>query len=282
MRRLRRKVDEDEEGVATTVGTIMALLIFLSILSLITQQYVPVWMEDNEAYHMDEVKGQFTDIKGGIDSLVINDFTGYPRYSSVNLGTEGIPMFSGASPGRLSFNPRWNDTHPNRGMFLNFNDTESNEWVTLKSSGNLSYHAINREFEDQTLVYEHGAIILEQSDGEIMRARPHISAEEVNPGEYEVSVTLFHLIGTSRELGGTSQVGVTTELVSTFSNTYSDVENLTWNLKTSYSGVWQRFIDSETAANATTTNGNTVDITMSGDINELEVRRVRVEVELER
>ncbi len=59
---LKRRLNGSEQGVATTVGTIMALLIFLSILSLITQQYVPVWMEDNEAYHMDEVKGQFADL----------------------------------------------------------------------------------------------------------------------------------------------------------------------------------------------------------------------------
>ncbi|MFP4000892.1 MAG: hypothetical protein ACLFSM_01520 [Thermoplasmata archaeon] len=283
MRRLKRKMDKNEKGVATTVGTIMALLIFLSILSLITQQYVPVWMEDNESYHMDEVKGQFADIKGGVDSLVINDMTDYPRYSSVNLGTEGVPMFSGASPGRLSFNPRWSDSNPNKGMYLNFTDTESNEWVTFRSSGNLSYHAINREFEDQTLVYEHGALILEQSDGEIMRARPHISVEEVETGEYEVSITLYHLIGDSRELYGTSQVGVTTELVSIFSNTYSNVTNLNWNLTTAYPELWQGYIGNEIDALNLSTSGNTVGIFNSVDnITELEIRRVRVEMELQR
>jgi len=223
---LRRKMKDSEEGVATTVGTIMALLIFLSILSLITQQYVPVWMEDNEAYHMDEVKGQFADLKSGIDNMVINERTDYPLYSSINLGTAGVPLFAGSSPGRLTFSPRWDGT-PDKGMSLSFTDAESGELISFdESTGNISYHAINREFEDQSLIYEQGAIILEQEDGEIMRARPHISIEEIGEGEYEVSMTMIHLTGSSRDLSGTSRVGITTELVSTFSHTYSDIGHL--------------------------------------------------------
>ncbi len=279
---LKRKIDDSEEGVATTVGTIMALLIFLSILSLITQQYVPVWMEDNEAYHMDEVKGQFAGMKGNIDMLVIRDETERPLYSSVNLGTAGIPLFAGSSPGRLTFRPRWS-VDRDRGMSLSF--TDEDEPVSFdESTGNISYHAINREFEDQTLIYEHGAIILEQSDGSIMRAKPHFSIVNVSDdmtSEYEISMTMIHLTGSSRDVAGTSRVGVTTTLVGAFSYTYSDVKDLTWSLTTAYPEVWDDYFNNETDATAIT-NGNTVEIMLDGDYNitELEVTRVRVEVEI--
>jgi len=348
---LKRKMDSSEEGVATTVGTIMALLIFLSILSLITQQYVPVWMEDNEAYHMDEVKGQFADLKSGIDSMVINERTDYPLYSSINLGTAGIPLFAGSSPGRLTFSPRWGGEE--KGMSLNF--TDGDELVSFSdSTGNISYHAINREFEDQSLIYEQGGIILEQSDGEIMRAKPHFSIEEIDDGESEVSITMIHLTGSSRDVAGTSRVGITTELVSTFSHTYFDIghmfsledpdeydldgdtigDNLVeafedegyeidedaglsqendewiisedgdekyvieerdgylhissifnWNFTTSYPELWVNYFNEETDALAQS-NGNMVNITMPTDedgnykINELDIRRVRVEIEI--
>ncbi|MFW6064502.1 MAG: DUF7289 family protein [Candidatus Natronoplasma sp.] len=281
---LRRKMESSDGGVATTVGTIMALLIFLSILSLITQQYVPVWMEDTEAYHMDEVKGQFADLKSGIDSMVINERTDYPLYSSINLGTAGIPLFAGSSPGRLTFSPHWNDTHQDEGMHVSFYDTDDGELVSFRSSGNISYHAINREFEDQTLIYEHGSIILEQSDGEIMRARPQISIEEVDVGEYEISATMIHLDGSSRDLSGTSRVGVTTELVGTRSYIYSDIENFTWSLTTAYPRLWSNYINNETDAE-TSINGNVVDISLPdvGDNKiDLDIRRVKVEVEIER
>ncbi len=275
---LRRKMDGSDEGVATTVGTIMALLIFLSILSLITQQYVPIWMEDNEAYHMDEVKGQFAELKGNIDTLVLEE-KNYPLYSSVNLGTSGVPLFAGSSPGRLTFSPRGD---PDGGMYLNFNDTEAGEEVSFTSSGTISYEAINREFEDQTLVYEQGAIILDQSDGTIIRAKPHISIDNVT-GEYEVSMTMIHLTGSSRDVAGTSRVGITTELVSTFSNTYTDIEkeNLNWSLTTEYPEVWKDYFNNETDAKANITNGNSVNINFPrGNITELEITRVRVEVEV--
>jgi len=57
-RRFRPRRQWDDDGVASTVGTIMALLVFLTFLSLITNQYVPVWMKDSEAGHMGEALGQ--------------------------------------------------------------------------------------------------------------------------------------------------------------------------------------------------------------------------------
>ncbi|MBS3781131.1 MAG: hypothetical protein KGY66_03640 [Candidatus Thermoplasmatota archaeon] len=278
---LRRKIDSSEEGVATTVGTIMALLIFLSILSLITQQYVPVWMEDNEAYHMDEVKGQFADLKGGIDTMVINEREDYPRYSSINLGTAGVPLFAGSSPGRLTFSPRWGENE-DRGMSLKFTDAGGN--FTYTATGNISYHAINREFEDQTLIYEHGSIILEQSDGEIMRAKPQISIDNISvdgESEYEVSITMIDLTGSSRDLAGTSRVGVTTQLNSINSNRYNNVENVSLNLTTAYPELWENYFN-ETDADPEL-NGNTIEIDLSNvNVVELELTTVSVEVEIAR
>ncbi|HYM39678.1 MAG TPA: hypothetical protein VEY12_05985, partial [Thermoplasmata archaeon] len=59
---IRRDLRRDERGVASTVGTIMALLVFLTFLSLIVNQYVPVWMKDSEAAHMDSAVGQLADV----------------------------------------------------------------------------------------------------------------------------------------------------------------------------------------------------------------------------
>jgi len=280
---LKRRLNGSEQGVATTVGTIMALLIFLSILSLITQQYVPVWMEDNEAYHMDEVKGQFSDLKSGIDSMVINEQTDYPLYSSVNLGTAGIPLFAGSSPGRLTFSPRWGRDQ-DRGMSLSF--TDDGESISFHSTGNISYHAINREFEDQSLIYEHGAIILEQTDGSIIRARPQISIVNVSDemtSEYEVSITMIHLTGSSRDVAGTSRVGVTTELTSVFSNTFDNLdpdEPVYLNLTTAYADLWFEYFDNETDANPGL-NANTVELELT-NVTELTLTRVGVEVEVGR
>ncbi len=273
----RRREDWSEDGVATVVGTIMALLVFLSLLSLITQQYVPVWMEDNEAYHMDDVKGQFSELKGGIDSLILADQKGYPRYSSVRLGAEGIPLFASSTPGVIRFRPRW-DGVAEGGMRVNW--TEDGEETILRSSGNISLEVYNRYFEEQTVIYEHGSIILEQADGEVMRARPPISIDEVDD-EYRVRLTMIDLIGSERDIGGVSSVGITTELVSSFQNSYEDPGNFSINLTTSYPEVWRGFFAEDTdVPTDDIIDGNTISIDFEDSVYELDIFRARIEVGL--
>ncbi|MBS3816254.1 MAG: hypothetical protein KGY76_01680 [Candidatus Thermoplasmatota archaeon] len=284
MSRLRRKkdIEDSEEGVATTVGTIMALLVFLSILSLITQQYVPIWMEDNEAYHMDDVKGEFARMKGGIDSLILNDQKGYPRYFSVTLGAKGIPLFSSGTPGLIRFRPKWGEGEK-KGMNLTFTPEDADNTTTFRSSGNISLEAYNRYFEDQTLIYEHGGIILEQSDGEVMRARPPIAIDKIE-GEYRVRLTMVDLVGGERNIGGTSTVGITAELVSSNSNSHSNPENVTIKLTTAYPDLWRRHFDNKTDATASVTsvNGNTVEIDLSDSASDsvykLEFTRAKINI----
>src|SRR6266511_1857147 len=105
MRVLIRELRSDERGVASTVGTIMALLVFLTFLSLITNQYVPVWMKDSEAGHMGEALGQIGKFKSDIDlqmlaaqtaNLVGRHYIPVTTFSSVKLGVDGVPIF--ASP----------------------------------------------------------------------------------------------------------------------------------------------------------------------------------------
>src|SRR5207244_7048693 len=86
MRILIRDIRGDEEGVASTVGTIMALLVFLTFLSLIVNQYVPVWMKDSEASHMNGSLGQFGGIKGAIDLQILS------AQAAQITGTHYIPV----------------------------------------------------------------------------------------------------------------------------------------------------------------------------------------------
>src|SRR3989475_11838659 len=90
MKRLRR-IREDESGVASTVGTIMALLVFLTFISLIVNQYVPVWMKDSEASHMNGALGQFGGIKGAIDLQIL------AAQAAKISGTHYIPVTSSSA-----------------------------------------------------------------------------------------------------------------------------------------------------------------------------------------
>lgn len=238
MIRCRRLDNSDERGVAATVGTIMALLVFLSLMSMITQQYIPVWMEDKEAYHMDEVMSQFAQLKGSIDNLVMNDFTEYPLYSYVRLGSEGVPMFASKTPGILHLSQEI------EGMKLSFNTTDGP--VTQRATGRLSLEVLNRYFEPQTVIYEHGAIILEQSERAVIRGRPPISIDKFGD-TYSIRLNMIDIDGSDHSIGGTGAVGITTELYSSSRrNIIGDISNVTISLSTRNPDAWIRWFISET------------------------------------
>src|SRR6266704_3673091 len=90
MRLLIRDIRGDEKGVASTVGTIMALLVFLTFLSLIVNQYVPVWMKDSEASHMNGALGNFGSLKGAIDLQLL------AAQAARNAGAISIPTTASA------------------------------------------------------------------------------------------------------------------------------------------------------------------------------------------
>ncbi len=237
-----KNLDRDEEGVATTVGTIMALLIFLSVLSLITQQYVPVWMHDNEAYHMQEVRGEFADFKRSIDNLA--EDRNYPQYhsqySSLKLGTDGIPIFASATPGRVTYEPGNESSQ----MSLRFFSEDENRFLSRNSSGNFRYRARNREFEDQSLIYEHGAIILEQEDKSVMRARPQLYIDEDS-----VSMTMINFVGSSEDISGNGRVDINIERAGLDTTTHPVDEDEDFNLTidTPYTTAWANYLENETS-----------------------------------
>jgi|SRR5213596_604928 len=102
MRTLIRDLRSDDRGVASTVGTIMALLVFLTFLSVIVNQYVPIWMTDSEASHMNTVLGQFGGFKGEVDIQML------AAQAAQDAGTFSIPVTTSTAVSRPRRSARWN------------------------------------------------------------------------------------------------------------------------------------------------------------------------------
>src|SRR5437016_11815093 len=184
MRILIRDIRRDEEGVASTVGTIMALLVFLTFLSLIVNQYVPVWMKDSEASHMNGSLGQFGGIKGAIDLQILSaqaaqiagtHYIPVTASSAVSLGVDCVPILAASTLGTLqSFTAAG-------GFWVNFsyipNPTVPLQVATVNeaSSGAIQLDVGNRYYIQQTIAYENGTVIPPQSDRQVHRARTDFS-----------------------------------------------------------------------------------------------------------
>ncbi|MBI5000273.1 MAG: hypothetical protein HZB92_01920 [Euryarchaeota archaeon] len=227
---VKRRRAWDSEGVASTVGTIMALMIFMTLLSVFTNQYVPVWMEDNEAKHMSNVEAQFGNLKWAMDNQILAAHNGGSLdimiYSPVTLGSEGVPMFASPTIGFLNILP--NEGASN--ISFNYTVYSANYTATLyavsgNSSGAIEMVAPNRYYVQQTYIYQNDALILEQPDGQIVKSMPQFRIRQEGTF-YRLSVAQVSLIGVNKSYAGAGTTGIHTALRYTASDYYENAANI--------------------------------------------------------
>jgi hypothetical protein len=254
-----RRLRKDEEGVASTVGTIMALLVFLTFLSLIVNQYVPVWMKDSESAHMNGVLGQFGNMKGSVDLQVLGaqiaqdagtHYIPITTASAVTLGVDGVPIFSAPTVGEMTLNP--NAAPWTVAFFYDIRGVSTR--VDEFSSGTMELNVGNRYFVPQRIAYENGGVIRSQADGQVVRAPPTFEAVPLN-STLDVSFQLITLYG-SGSVSGTSTEVVNTKLFGLDRQDYTDIRSTIWiNHTSSYGVAWYQFFNGTLAKNLVITTG---------------------------
>jgi len=265
MRVLIRDIRSDEEGVASTVGTIMALLVFLTFLSLIVNQYVPVWMKDSEASHMNGVLGQFGGLKGSIDLQILAaqaaQFAGahyipVTAASAITLGVDGVPIFAAATVGTLTASPEAGPfTVEFDYLIEGLSGPAVRTPVREQSNGSVELHVGNRYFVPQSIAYENGAVIRYQRDGQIIRAQPTFGVTRAND-TLEVTFGLVSLYGRGT-ITGTSTEVVNAQVFSVDRQDYGGTPGETFpsgpspviwiNHTSTYGLAWYKFFNSTLA-----------------------------------
>lgn len=244
----RRFIKMDRDGVASTVGTIMALLVFLTFMGLFTNTYIPLWMLDNERNHMNEVMNEFGEFKSKIDNLIISALISGSSeilvYTPITLGAEGVPIFASPTAGQLLYEPMGttNDT----GISIEFYD-EAGTLVRETGGGKLELYAPNRYFVQQWVAYENGAIIVKQVDGEVMRARPSVSVYKLSEESIRLEFTQIDLIGENSTIAGTSTVGINIDLEyldrQIYNGLYQNNDTVTITFITEFPKSWWDFLN---------------------------------------
>jgi hypothetical protein len=243
--RIRRSVKWDDEGVASTVGTIMALLVFLTFMSLIVDQYVPVWMKDAESAHMNEAFGQFGNLKNNVDTQVlacqVSKIAGQScmrvtTFTPITLGVDGVPLFSSPTAGDLQMNP-WDGN-----VSIDFWWQAGNySWqYNETSSGSIDLNVFNRYYVPQRIIYENGAVLVYQVDGQLVGIAPHFIID--NRTQYiEISVSQVTLFG-SGGTTGVSTEGAHTRLVNAEAEEYLNLtSDFNITLNTEYEVAWYHY-----------------------------------------
>jgi hypothetical protein len=238
--------------VASTIGTIMALLVFLAFMALIVNSYVPAWMLDNERSHMNESIDQFGELKGKVDSMIsqqlVTGDSSINMYAPMTMGASGVPIFASPTAGLLTYNPQGMGAS---GLNVQFNYTGSGTGssftvpVNIDGGGKVELYAPNRYYVQQWLGYENGAIILKQEDGQSIRAYPNLDISKDN-NTLNIAFTQVDLIGNAQSLTGSDTVGFSLDLIYIDSQKYSiGTGGKTFSLRfnTTYGDAWYQYFD---------------------------------------
>lgn len=267
---VRRFLKRDERGVASTVGTIMALLVFLTFLTLFTNSYIPIWMVDNERGHMNEVMDQFGGLKSDVDGMIINaEITGRTdlnMFAPITLGADGIPVFASPTAGLLTYSPY---TGKNSSATVSFQYDISGIKNQMKDVGGglVQLYAPNRYYVQQWVGYENGAILVKQLDGQAMRAYPSIDLQKPNLNSpITMAWTQVDMVGPNASVAGTGMAGINLDLIYFNSQTYNNgtigtdqVRNntITISLITQYGPAWYSYLNSYLKTNGNNLINNT-------------------------
>jgi cell division protein FtsL len=234
-----KKIINSDDAVVGIVITVLLIGLVMSVIVMLNTVYVPQWLEESEAAHMEEVSDQFTQLKYALDiQSLVNDST--VMTTSVKLGTREIPFFnSGRTFGSLiidddSFNmtiERWNDTVP-----------------TSIVTDSIKFSSGNSHFVNQQYIYEAGSLILAQDDANIVYGKPSIFVN----GFGNNSTITFVIVNISGVSGKTSVSGygiypIYTQVLSTYP-TYAEYESI-YNvtkitIRTKYANSWNKTIAS--------------------------------------
>ena len=252
MRSPKRPAKDSDEGVSATVGTIMALMVFMFLFGMIQNQYVPVAMKDAEANHMRTVESQFGTLKEKIDTLIMLNAFNYSAYSPITLGSDGIPVFASQTPGFLSFQSGKDLVNVTYILNKNISGTIETSRLYGNTSGEIDLYVPNRYYTPQKFVYACGAVILYQDTGAVMKAGPGFSIINQS-GDIVVNLRTIRLIGDQITKSGTSTEGLYSSLIYTYNSAKSSnrtefLNSTLWiNITSSYADAWETWINSTLA-----------------------------------
>ena len=165
-----RNLKNSNEGAAGIVVAILLIGLFLSVIAMVQMVYVPQWMKEKEAEHMDQVANQFLQLKSSVDTLSVSEQKYKMITNPITLGSREMPFFSSnRAYGTLDILP--NDYEIS---------IENSEKSVVLSLGSIKYSSQNSYYISQSYTYENGALILSQTGRDLMSIKPGFFVTENN------------------------------------------------------------------------------------------------------
>ncbi|MBN2602608.1 MAG: hypothetical protein JXA91_00560 [Candidatus Thermoplasmatota archaeon] len=256
---------DNDNAVAGIVVSILIVGLVLSVIYVVQLVYIPNWMAEKEAEHIDEVADQFSLMKFAIDTQSLTE-KDIPVSTSITLGSKELPFLSS-----------------NRAFGFLRIDTESccldvtNDSSTFTYAlGCIKYSSKNAYFLDRSYSYEAGAIISSQSKGSIISVIPYFYADYDNVSELDITFKTVKLtpIGEKTSVSGFGTYPIQTQYYTHEDLIIPQVSMI--NITTLYPTAWRLFLNTTLKNNGLTyglgndywftTNSNGIILQFGGSI----------------
>ena len=227
-------INNKDDAVVGIVVAVLLVGLILAVVAVLQTVFVPSWMEQMEAEHMDKVADQFALLKFAVDTQTATE-KNIPITTSITLGNKELPFLS--SSRSFGFLRIASDE-------CTINITNTTESFVI-SPGIIKYSSENAYFLDQSYTYEAGAIISSQSEGNVMFIRPSFFVDyDKILDEVNISFTLSNIKGTEgkKSVSGYGTYPIQTNFSRSNITNIPDIQKIT--ITTAYPNAWYIFINS--------------------------------------
>lgn len=244
LRRMRaRRLQRNHRGVAAVIGTLLALLVFMTLFGIFLTQFLPIWMTDNEAALATSDETQLADVKACMDQLALEK-TSTTCTQPVTLLSGSVPVFAAPTQATIGFvqkNNLWMNVSFNL-TALGASTTHGNYYQNVTPNEIFMVLPDRYYVPLQYQLYAGGLISTQGGPTQNMLFFPSISATTSGTST-ALSMTVYEMFGngTTISSGATAEVYVAYAGSDSFTTTNTAV-NMT--LASYYPCAWQEFFKS--------------------------------------
>ena len=209
-----KSVNYEEDGVATAVGAIFAILIFIFLLSLFVTSYVPAEMTSYEEQYTSGLNNDMMQFISAVSLLSLNYQQGETTSVTFELQSGYVPLFASPTVGELALTQ---SSKASAGYVLVNNST-----MQISSGGTLSVYTNNRYFVNEAFSFELSSLFYEQyGSNPFVNTSLESNVLQVGPpsnGSTNLQLNLVNLMGGPLTIS--SQSPISLSLTAASENSY--------------------------------------------------------------
>ena len=246
--RRRQRLARDRRGVVAVVGTLLAMLVFFSLFGVFIEQYLPLWMTDNESMFTSETQSSLAQLKSNMDLQTA--LQGPAVYATpFTMSSDGVPVLAQPTAGILNFVPN------TAGVFANVSMTPgpggAARFFQNFSLGTLTMTLPNRYYSPQFFEFEDDAVIQTQSATQQLMMYPPALSLNASGTSFGVTLTLVQMLGNATQAVSTGTQEVYSHYL--FSQVFTSAPSVgtvsaRFLLGTHFPCAWTQFLATNFAA----------------------------------